>query len=287
MAGRNSSILILISLYLHSSSFVLGSVSNTELSAFVTGIWNDDTNGASFSDITYNLQSHTSSSSSADLANNRLFHYVNENHLFTKPTYSAFIALLDNFDKNTAHSEHTSSTETAEIDRFITEVMKTSVMSETYRFLHGKGYTTSTTAFRDTLKSIWFTQYSRSGTSHGSNGFEHVFVGETTSTDVSGFHNWIQFYLEEKLGHINYLGYIYSNQPRKLGVHFTWYNKPKPLTTLLVGTSPEFDLAVLTTCFLVRKNTNCHFDMAGNYLTVKSYDVSYVHGDQVATAYFN
>ncbi|XP_069106452.1 uridylate-specific endoribonuclease-like [Argopecten irradians] len=262
------------------------SVSNAELSTFITGIWKDDTNGASYSDVTYSIQSHTSTSTTTDHAHHRLFQYVNENHLFTKPTYSAFIALLDNFDKNTAHSEHTTSTETAEIDRFITEVMRTSVMTETYQFLHGKGYTTSTSDFRDMLKSLWFTQYSRSGTSYGSNGFEHVFVGETSSTSVSGFHNWIQFYLEEKRGHVNYLGYIYTKQPRKLGVHFTWFDKTKPLTTLLVGTSPEFDLAVLTTCFLVRKNSNCNFNMDGHQITVKSYDVTYEHGDQVATAYF-
>ncbi|XP_060081017.1 uridylate-specific endoribonuclease-like [Ylistrum balloti] len=285
MAGHGCFISYLI--ILHCCSPALGSVSNAELSSFITGIWNDDPNAASYSDVTYNLQSHTSTSSSADHAHDRLFQYVNENHLFTKPTYSAFIDLLDNFDRNTAHSEHTISTETTEIDRFITEVMKTTVMTETYRFLHGEGYTSSTTDFRDILKSVWFTQYSRAGTSMGSNGFEHVFVGETTSTGVSGFHNWIQFYLEEKRGHINYLGYIYSKEPRKLGVHFTWFDKPKPLTTLLVGTSPEFDLAVLTTCFLVRKNTNCNFNMAGHDLTVKSYDVSYVHGNQVATAYFN
>ncbi|XP_033727514.1 poly(U)-specific endoribonuclease-like [Pecten maximus] len=286
MAGGRV-ILFPILVGLHYCSFALGSVSKTELSSFITGLWNDDTNGASFSDVTYNLQSQTSTSTTTDHAHQKLFQYVNENHLFTKPTYSAFIALLDNFDKNTAHSEHTTSAETAEIDRFITAVMQTSVMTETYRFLHEKGYTTSTTDFRNMLKSLWFTQYSRSGNSHGSNGFEHVFVGETSSTAVSGFHNWIQFYLEEKRGHINYLGYVYTKQPRKLGVHFTWYDKTKPLTTLMVGTSPEFDLAVLTTCFLVRQNINCNFDMAGNHLTVKSYDVSYVHGDQVATAYFD
>ena len=41
-----------------------------------------------------------------------------------------------------------------------------------------------------------------------SSGFEHVFVGESRDKEVIGFHNWIQFYLQEKLGNVDYQGYI-------------------------------------------------------------------------------
>lgn len=41
-----------------------------------------------------------------------------------------------------------------------------------------------------------------------SSGFEHVFVGETkTGSEIIGFHNWLQFYLQEKHGHLDYKGY--------------------------------------------------------------------------------
>jgi len=44
--------------------------------------------------------------------------------------------------------------------------------------------------------------------STNSSGFEHVFVGETRERDVTGFHNWIQFYLQEKAGQLDYRGYF-------------------------------------------------------------------------------
>lgn len=72
------------------------------------------------------------------------------------------------------------------------------------------------TDFEHKLKSIWFTLYPRSGSSSvkDSSGFEHVFVGELKGSIVDGFHNWIQFYLEEKKGHTNYLGYVYRSEVR-------------------------------------------------------------------------
>ena len=51
---------------------------------------------------------------------------------------------------------------------------------------------------------------------YDSSGFEHVFVGETKgSRDVIGFHNWIQFYLQEKAGHVDYQGYILGTKVRE------------------------------------------------------------------------
>lgn len=39
-------------------------------------------------------------------------------------------------------------------------------------------------------------------------GFEHVFVGETKhGSDIIGFHNWVQFYLQEKSSNLDYKGY--------------------------------------------------------------------------------
>lgn len=45
-----------------------------------------------------------------------------------------------------------------------------------------------------------------------SSDFEHVFVGETRGKSVIGFHNWIQFHLQEKAGNVDYKGYMTSNK---------------------------------------------------------------------------
>ena len=51
--------------------------------------------------------------------------------------------------------------------------------------------------FIQELKQYWFMLYTRSGGPLDSSGFEHVFVGEIKSNSVSGFHGWVNYYLEE------------------------------------------------------------------------------------------
>lgn len=72
-------------------------------------------------------------------------------------------------------------------------------------------------AFKRQLYDIWFKLYRRTRGCRAldSSAFEHVFVGETRGKDeVIGFHNWIQFYLQEKAGNVDYQGYILG---RKVG----------------------------------------------------------------------
>lgn len=63
--------------------------------------------------------------------------------------------------------------------------------------------------FRAILNDIWFDFYSRSSSSSvvDSSGFEHVFVGEQKSSSITGFHSWVQMYLLERSGSIEYMGY--------------------------------------------------------------------------------
>lgn len=73
-------------------------------------------------------------------------------------------------------------------------------------------------AFKRQLYDLWFKLYRRSRESRvlDSSGFEHVFVGETRDKkEVIGFHNWIQFYLQEKAGNVDYQGYIIGKRVRQ------------------------------------------------------------------------
>lgn len=66
------------------------------------------------------------------------------------------------------------------------------------------GYEFDLGSFAILLLCIWWYFFS----AVNSCGFEHVFVGESRDHQVSGFHNWVQFYLQEKRGHIDYRGYF-------------------------------------------------------------------------------
>lgn len=85
-------------------------------------------------------------------------------------------------------------------------------MEVAHRYLVSKGKSQSDIGkFKRQLYDLWFKPYRRTRGSRAldSSGFEHVFVGETRNkSEILGFHNWIQFYLQEKAGNVDYQGYI-------------------------------------------------------------------------------
>ena len=59
--------------------------------------------------------------------------------------------------------------------------------------------------FRDELDQYWFAGYGRDADGPvDSSGFEHVMVGELDGSSVSGFHNWIEFYVQERDGDLQF-----------------------------------------------------------------------------------
>lgn len=58
--------------------------------------------------------------------------------------------------------------------------------------------------FCNLVYDLWLAPYRRV-TENDSSGFEHVFVGEESKGKITGLHNWVQYYLEEKKGKIDYL----------------------------------------------------------------------------------
>eukprot|EP00064_Thunnus_orientalis_P017055 superscaffoldBa00003522_g17130 len=211
-----------------------------------------------------------------------LFTFVDEN-IFKKETFLAFISLLDNYVSDTGEPEIVTPEEVAENHKFLDSIVKTPTMKIAHKYLVEKHLSPrDETQFKEQLYRIWFELYARRGSSRwvdagtalqcnftsgichydDSSGFEHVFVGETRGgRTVIGFHNWIQLYLQEKLGHIDYKGYsVTANSPQPdenkhiLALQFSWKNGIKPKGSIFIGVSPEFEFALYTLCFLSSPN---------------------------------
>lgn len=70
------------------------------------------------------------------------FSYLNENALFSKPTYAALLSVLDNYNRMTGQAENFSSQQVAEQDKFVRETMSnTQLGRELFAFLYNKGKT--------------------------------------------------------------------------------------------------------------------------------------------------
>lgn len=142
-----------------------------------------------------------------------------------RPTYKAFISLLDNYKSCTGQAEVVTPEEIKENLTFIDAIMGTTVMKKAHEYLASKGKVAPDERhFKQQLYDLWFKLYRRTKDSKNfdSSGFEHVFVGETRGgTEVIGFHNWIQFYLQEKAGNVDYQGYILGSKvtPHSDGAH--------------------------------------------------------------------
>ncbi|XP_035675754.1 LOW QUALITY PROTEIN: poly(U)-specific endoribonuclease-D-like [Branchiostoma floridae] len=252
------------------------SVSGKELSCLAQLLWDGDVNRASSSQYTLNLQGKIARHEldhHEDQASANLFTYMDEATLFAKDTYSAYVALIDNYVARTGTHEEVTSQETAEINAFLDVIQGTDVIIKLHEFLANKGLTSSDMAtFMADLKEMWFGLYSRSGgRALDSSGFEHVFLGEFKRGKVSGFHNWITAYLLEKDGLADYYGYIWDKEPGILAAQLRWGSLYKDLGSMFYGTSPEFDLAMYTMCYVTNPDRLCRFDMADASVAIQTW----------------
>ncbi|KAM3609422.1 uncharacterized protein V6R79_014623 [Siganus canaliculatus] len=195
-----------------------------------------------------------------DRASLPLFSNVNETKMLSITTFSRFTKLLDNYERSTGVAEQVTTEELTEANLFLDAVLETEVMKRAHRYLVSKGKSsTNLRQFKNQLRLIWFNLYHRQrNTGVDSCGFEHVFVGETRSgNEIIGFHNWIQFYLQEKNAHLDYKGYkardsdLPDHDDHVLNLQFSWHGLVKPVGSAFIGTSPEFEMAVFTILFLM------------------------------------
>lgn len=99
--------------------------------------------------------------------------------MFRRPTYKAFIGLLDNYSAETGVEEVVTNEERAEVKQFLKAVMETKPLQYCHKYLCAKqsDIPSDRAGFVQLLHKIWFELYRREE-SRDSSGFEHVFVGE-------------------------------------------------------------------------------------------------------------
>ncbi|XP_041357436.1 poly(U)-specific endoribonuclease-A-like [Gigantopelta aegis] len=261
-------------------------INSLTMATIADTLWGVDTDRFQTGEITLNYGSKTHSGSHSDVSNQPLFASVNEARL-QRPVYKAFLALLDNYNPSRGVADPVSANEQIEINHFLDLIMATDVMKITMQFLHKMGhFNGDEAAFRHTIERLWFRPYGRNP--HGasdSSAFEHIFVGEFKGSSVGGFHSWLRFYLEEKSGNINYLGYMKRHDPLLIEFTFKWRNHFKKIDSFLVGDSPEFTMALDTICVLVHPGHLCHLKLANTAFSIQTWDVTYMAGTQIASAY--
>ncbi|XAR70580.1 hypothetical protein NMG60_11027481 [Bertholletia excelsa] len=216
-----------------------------------------------------------------DMAEGSLFSWVSED-VFRRPTFARFCSLLDNYNPHEGYKENVTSQELQEQEAFIEEISRTAPIKYLHRLLSSKGIVSgSYQDFKRIMSSLWFDLYGRGGAYRSSSAFEHVFVGEIKNQEeqeVSGFHNWLQFYLEEAKGRVDYQGYIFprrrgqipDSDTQLLTIQFKWNGVLKSVSSTLVGVSPEFEIALYTLCFYMGGEEN-HVQLGPYSVTIKCY----------------
>ncbi|XP_001370859.2 poly(U)-specific endoribonuclease-like isoform X1 [Monodelphis domestica] len=276
-----------------------GLVLNHELSKLFNQLWDADLNRLGPGrDYAISLQGKADFvpqgiHKAPDHASQALFLWVNEGRLQSTKTFAAFISLLDNYETSTGVAENVTLEEEAENNRFLDAILETEVMKLAHQYLVRKNLSKpSQRDFKAQLYSIWFQLYTRDGRQGpDSCGFEHVFVGETRrGQEILGFHNWVQFYLQEKRGNIDYKGYVarqHKSRPDEddqvLNLQFSWKGLVKPVGSTFLGVSPEFEFALFTIVFLQSQEK-----VTRVLVGIEEYElqiVVYRHGHHIGSAY--
>ncbi|XP_041837372.1 poly(U)-specific endoribonuclease-A [Melanotaenia boesemani] len=254
-------------------------ITDAEIKALSETLYVLDSNKASSTELIIDPQALVSNSetgSQTDLSSKPLFRHLDEGILFSRPTYAALLSVLDNYNRMTGQTENFSSQQLAEQDKFLQETMSnTELGRELFTFLYSKGVYASEKEFIQDLKMMWFGLYSRNNNKMDSSGFEHIFAGEIKGGKVSGFHNWIQFYLLEKKGEVNYFSHSFNGPwttyPDVLGMQFNWDGYFKQVGSAVIGCSPEFDFAIYSLCYITRPGKRCRLSLGGKELIIQTY----------------
>ncbi|KAJ3016671.1 UNVERIFIED_CONTAM: hypothetical protein HDU68_012094 [Siphonaria sp. JEL0065] len=234
----------------------------SNLSLVLERLWGLDVNryepGKHFA---LNLQNKTFVSNTNDKAEDLLFKNLDSSLFRQRSTFAKFVTLLDNYTEQSGVAETVSAARSKEEREFIDLISATGPIQYTHKYLIARKLADSDPAnFKQQLHQIWFELYKRV-VKNDTSAFEHNFAGETRDGEVVGFHNWVTLALKEKAGRAGYRGFILPKSKGGRGPHPTgsdavlslqlsWNGDVKPVSTFLIGVSPEYELALCTLAFL-------------------------------------
>lgn len=229
-------------------------------------------------DYKLNLQEQITTNSLSDNSPYPLFTYVNEAK-FKLPTYRYFFKLYSLFIDDLGKKEIKTKFKKYLIDKFISKICNTKIFIYLFYILQHKKIIKHYCDLPEYIYNLWFKSYSKIGIDDSSL-FEHMFIGEKSRNNISGFHNWIKFYNEEKIGKMNYFGYI-KYIKNIIFIKFSWEEQIKVIGSFFIGTSIEFEIAFYTLLYvysenkekieIIYQNDNINFKLIkrdGNLITV-------------------
>ncbi|VDK87275.1 unnamed protein product [Litomosoides sigmodontis] len=264
-------------------------VSDSEIVNLVNQFRLHDVNKANDGQIILDYQRHTTGNDPIDRAQRRFFKRVDA-ALLEKNTYKKWRALSNKFIPDVGIEESNTPEKQKAIDDFLDAILNTTIWQNFFQFLKTKGhpYAANFGTFRASIKQLWFEGYSRNLHFIDTSGFEHVFMGEYKNGDVSGMHSWLRFYLLEQNAsqQFDYRGYTAKRFDFMAAVKFSWRNHLKRYASFFIGTSPEFDLALYTLCFITRQSRNkCKVEIDGCPFFITSFNFKQRGKTFVGTVY--
>jgi len=259
-----------------------------EVQAVITNIWNEDHNRAVYGkDFELCYQGHLDFSDKGDKAAGPLVCKFND-EILEKPTFKAFRALFDNYNRVEGQSEDITEQEIAENNQFLDLVLASHAMKQVHALLVKKGKAhRDEEEFKKKLYTLWFGPYGRRQKSpiKDSSGFEHVFMGEINGRkhNIGGFHNWLHLHHEEQKGNLNYLGYLKKmDKPLIFNFRFKWYKTLKPLGSAFFGTSPEFEFSLYSLIYMMGYS-HAKVDIDGIKVQITAFPIN--HNHNIGTVY--
>lgn len=258
-------------------------ISNDEVKKLSESLFEADKNNA-YKYITVNLQGETKEDSTTDDAPLPLLDVKPE--AYEIPTIKSVLALHDNYAIDVKTKETVTPDERKEETELLDNFMETDVFKTAMKYLADKGFIPNDEyEFKDTLKRIWFSQFQRVEGEPSSSGFEAVFLAEKLDSYMIGPQNWIYFAKQEAQKNLDYRGYIKDikladkAEVIKIRSAFNVPDTKHSITTLLVGFSPELEMALYTVCFYLRPNDVCPVSLGGKDVNLVSTRFNYFGKD--------